>query len=429
MNDANPAEFDPDLIRQLIHDPDFIRVSAYADKPNLFRILGRTFTETWHSMLLAWLLNPKGSHDLGFRPLAWFCGAMAVQTKEKVGRAGRRWAHLALFLDEKCDPMVTPNEYGDGEYTYEKKERVDVRITGLALDASLYEDKAMLAGHLGTLIVEQKVMHSLTWAQLDVYKDYEENSKADDAWFLGGVVAPADAIQKIQEKLAIDDYWSAIDYQQLHDEVLQPILRHPDLSQRSRLIVEDYILALTSDTGGKALVISKEQRDLAINLRNRHAKAFAMLASALQNDEDPLPTILTEPSSKSNTPLVLTINGEEVAGETSNEFILQVLKRLSNLGLLSKIPLPMQTSAKRHFIAETATHPNGNAFVNPYLYPAANFWIEMNRSRESTFALAQRLVKECGATLDHEAPTSPAGGELKGTGVVNLVKSPPLSSP
>ena len=397
MPDEDQVDFDPDLIRKLVHDPDFIRLSSYADQPDIFRILGRTFTETWHSMLLAWLLNPKGSHELGFRPLTWFCGAMAVQNR---GQAGRRWAHLAMFLDERCDPNVTPNEYGEGEYTYEQGERADVRITGLAIDASLHDDEHMVNGNFGTLVVEQKVFHTLTWKQLEVYKDYEESSRSENSWFVCGVVAPTRTIGEIiRERLAVDNYWSFLDYQRLHDEVLQPVLRHPKLNPRSRLIVEDYILALTSDTRGEALVISKEQRDLAISIRNRHATAFAMLVSALSAEDPPLPPILAETQGRASNPLALTINGERVAGDTGPEFILQVISHLSNLGLLHNLALPMQTGPKRYFLAETAVHPNGNPFLSPIHHVDANVWIEMNRSRESTLAMAQRLVKECKATI------------------------------
>lgn len=396
MPDEDQVDFDPDLIRKLVHDPDFIRLSSYADQPDIFRILGRTFTETWHSMLLAWLLNPKGSHELGFRPLTWFCGAMAVQN---TGQAGRRWAHLAMFLDERCDPNVTPNEYGEGEYTYEQGERADVRITGLAIDTPLHNDEHMVQGSFGTLVVEQKVFHTLTLKQLEVYSDYEESSRSENSWFICGVVAPAKAFEGIREKLVVDNYWSFLDYQRLHDEVLQPVLRHPKLNPRSRLIVEDYILALTSDTRGEALVISKEQRDLAISIRNRHARAFAMLVSALSAEDPPLPQILAETQGRASNPLALTINGERVEGDTGPEFILQVISHLIKLGLFRNLTLPLQTGPKRHFISETAVHPNGNPFLSPIHHVDANVWIEMNRSRESTMAMAQRLVKECKATI------------------------------
>lgn len=46
----------------LVADDRFERIEALATRPNLFRIVGRTFTETWHSMFLGWLMDPKGSH-------------------------------------------------------------------------------------------------------------------------------------------------------------------------------------------------------------------------------------------------------------------------------------------------------------------------------------------------------------------------------
>lgn len=56
------------LTQKLLHlvaDDRFAKIESLAKRPNLFRIVGRTHTETWHSMFLGWLLDPKGSHNLG----------------------------------------------------------------------------------------------------------------------------------------------------------------------------------------------------------------------------------------------------------------------------------------------------------------------------------------------------------------------------
>ncbi|MBV9852722.1 MAG: PD-(D/E)XK nuclease family protein, partial [Armatimonadetes bacterium] len=56
----------------LLHDPLFVDFELQQEAPSVFRAVGRTHTETWHSALLGWLLNPGSSHDLGLFPLQRF---------------------------------------------------------------------------------------------------------------------------------------------------------------------------------------------------------------------------------------------------------------------------------------------------------------------------------------------------------------------
>jgi len=61
----------------LVSDVRFQRFSELQSQPNLFRAVGRTYTETWHSAFLGWLLDPAGSHGLGTFPLKRFLAAAA----------------------------------------------------------------------------------------------------------------------------------------------------------------------------------------------------------------------------------------------------------------------------------------------------------------------------------------------------------------
>jgi hypothetical protein len=46
-------------------DPAFQRLRASQERTNLFRIVGKTDSERWHSAFWAWALDPAGSHGLG----------------------------------------------------------------------------------------------------------------------------------------------------------------------------------------------------------------------------------------------------------------------------------------------------------------------------------------------------------------------------
>jgi hypothetical protein len=46
-------------------DPNFVRLLATQTRTNLFRIVGTTETERWHSAFWSWVFDPDGSHGLG----------------------------------------------------------------------------------------------------------------------------------------------------------------------------------------------------------------------------------------------------------------------------------------------------------------------------------------------------------------------------
>jgi hypothetical protein len=64
-------------LAKLASDATFQRFSTLQGQPNIFRAIGRTHTETWHSAFLAWLLDPEGSHQLQTFPLKRFLATVA----------------------------------------------------------------------------------------------------------------------------------------------------------------------------------------------------------------------------------------------------------------------------------------------------------------------------------------------------------------
>ena len=74
----------------LIHDPQFIVFETQQNPPSIFNAVGRTYTETWHSALLGWLLNPKSSHGLGSFPLSRFLLLLGLIDKLPVETRGIR---------------------------------------------------------------------------------------------------------------------------------------------------------------------------------------------------------------------------------------------------------------------------------------------------------------------------------------------------
>ena len=138
------------LVR-LVLDPQFAVFERLANRPNLFRIVGRTFTETWHSMLLAWLLDPRGSHGLGDFALRRLL--LAAADEAAFGPEEKRALVMSVAaFGELDDVAVVPNERDPKEVVIrvgDRQRRLDVLVSGIR------SPRTPLAE--AVLIVEQKV--------------------------------------------------------------------------------------------------------------------------------------------------------------------------------------------------------------------------------------------------------------------------------
>src|SRR4030042_4685567 len=65
----------------LLSEPAFIKFANILGEPNVFKIVGRSHYERWHSCFWGWLLDSEGTHLLSTYVLKRF---------------------LLLLLDEKC---------------------------------------------------------------------------------------------------------------------------------------------------------------------------------------------------------------------------------------------------------------------------------------------------------------------------------------
>jgi hypothetical protein len=64
----NTATFSERVVH-LISETNFIRFEQVLSEPNIFKIVGRTHYERWHSCFWGWLLDPNGTHLLKSYPL------------------------------------------------------------------------------------------------------------------------------------------------------------------------------------------------------------------------------------------------------------------------------------------------------------------------------------------------------------------------
>ena len=110
----------------LISDSAFIKFLNIQTEPNIFRIVGRTHYERWHSAFLGWLLDSKGSHLLGDYVLTRFLYLLFDERCLKDNNPKSQTLLNALPTMEFSDVEVTPNENVSTETSIKDIGRLDV---------------------------------------------------------------------------------------------------------------------------------------------------------------------------------------------------------------------------------------------------------------------------------------------------------------
>jgi len=375
-------------LTRLVTDPHFLRIDRLRNRANIFGIVGRTYTETWHSMILAWLLDPRGSHgmeDHAFRLLA--------STVAHHGRSNNRqlWYRLAALADLK-HAVVSPNERSQGEKVYADGKRADVDID----DVRLMITKEKTISY--KVVVEEKIRDWPTPQQLDGYATIATIPGRE---FVGILLAPADRIASIEPYLDASDIWSAIDFQVFHDGVLAPMLEHPELDDRSRLLLGDYIDCLRTWNKGVPTVVTDSEKELALAIYEKHKEAIRLIAKVLRAEgkED---ADTPEADEDEDIDLSFHVNGTEISGATGRELMANFMAYLDKGGILKKAAesgaFPVQNGPKRFIVNKEPIHPGGKKFLTPV--KAGGWYAEAHASRAQILARTLKLAKHLGLSTD-----------------------------
>lgn len=377
------------VLAALLCDQNYLKITDRLRRPNIFQILGRTHTETWHSMFLAWLLNPAGSHGQGALPLRLFCDLAARNCSSPEHQ--RLWRRLSLQVDGDAATQVEPDSDGAGEHRYDDGSRADVRLTKVALpDPSTAALDSHRPPSRPTIVIEEKVRDPVDHDQLDLYVEHEKASQSPTVFCL---VAPQSSIRN---RSSLPHPWATVCLEELTD-IIHRILADPErCNSHTTTILRDYMLNLES-TGAT----SPELRKLVRSIYEEHQQALSLIGRILAEDPDASPDqqstgmALADGPGKPEEFLAMSVRGVHIAGDTSKEFMLRLLEHLRCGPGLEAIKIPWKTSKKRYFIAKIPVHPpesGGRSFYSPLSYEPLGWYLEMNRSRESTLGLAQELV-------------------------------------
>jgi hypothetical protein len=374
----------------LISEPDFIRFENALDEPNIFKIVGRTHYERWHSCFWGWLLDPNGTHLLNHYILVKL---LILISDEKALQPKHNKAHLIYDLLPTIDfteIQVAPNEFVSSETSVAGLGRFDIFLT------------AKFVEKLGTtrtlnIIFELKVDAPADHEQSKKYPDWMEQTHPDDINLL---IYLTPSLKKTSEETVGDSRWHCLNYQLLNDKLLTPLLDHPNLNEKVRPFIIQYIKNLKIRHKGVKMAITEEEKRLAVALYDKYSDVFDSIYDALHSTGtiEYSTSELAQHTVRASGRIAVKINKKVFSDEMVRTLFKQVLSYLVDKKIISRLPLPWGSTNKRYILsnAKDPIHPNGRPFFAPEKYEG--YSIETHYSRER----AMQVLNDLCGKLDLE---------------------------
>lgn len=379
------ASFTQSLL-QLIAEPSFVRLEHIFDEPNIFKIVGRTHYERWHSCFWGWLLDPNGSHLLGAYPLSRLVLLLGEGNTLPSCHKGRQELLVMLANADYRNVSISPNENDPTETGVTGVGRFDIFLNAEITD--IFD-----ARHTLNLLVELKVDSAPNAEQSKRYADWLFESHSND---INLAIYFLPKLGETSVATVGDERWHCVDYQLLHDKLLLSLLQHPGLNPKTSPFMEQYMKNMRHNHRGVKMAITEEERRIASALYEKYSDVFDAIYEALLVEKKIDYDIrnATEPPLRESGRIAVQISGTLFVGETLRILFEKVLKHLVDTGLIAKLPLPWGESKKRYVLTNLvpAMHPSGRPFFYPIEY--RGYVMESHYSRSRGLAILQELCHE-----------------------------------
>jgi len=370
----------------LISEANFIRFEHVLTEPNIFKIVGRSHYERWHSCFWGWLLDPNGTHLLKTYPLVRLLLLLSNERTLKPNDGARCNLLKTLPTTEFTDVQVTPNEFVSNERSVEGVGRFDVFLT------ANYTDKLGDIGRLN-VIFEFKIDTKPTRRQSRKYADWLFSAHRNDDNLL---VYVNPTLGKNPEETVGDKRWHCLDYQLLNDKLLTPLLEHPSLNDKTKPFIFQYVKNLKIRQKGIKMAITDEEKKMALALYEKYSDVFDSIFDALKaaNAVEHSTSEAGSSRGRARGRLAVKIGGRVFDGEMVMDVYEKVLKFIVDKGHIQKLPLPWGTTDKRFIITnqKTPTHPSGRPFFTPVKYK--NYSIETHYDRGRAMQILGELCEK-----------------------------------
>jgi hypothetical protein len=370
----------------LISEPGFIKFENILSEPNFFKIVGRTHYERWHSSFFGWLLDVNGSHLLADYVLRRF---LLLLLNEKCLRAknhSEKFLVNILPVVEFSEIQVSPNENMSSEISVSGVGRFDIFLT------ASYSDKEGNTGNLNVLF-ELKIDSKPDGNQSAKYADWIYANHPNDVNLL--IYLTPKLLQDSKSTVG-DERWYCVDYQILNDNLLIPLLDHPNLNEKVKPFIIQYIKNLKNRYKGIKMAITNEEKRLALALYDKYSDVFDSIYDALVSlgAIDYSTTDVVENKGRVTGRLAVRINQRVLSNETVRLLFKDILVYIVDNEYVLKVPLPWGASKSRYVVTneEPPIHPNGRDFFYPESYKG--YTIETHYARDRAIKVLSDLCEK-----------------------------------
>ncbi len=359
----------------LISDSHFIKFLNIFSEPNIFKIVGRTHYERWHSAFLGWLLDTNGSHLLSDYVLTRFLFSLLEEQTLKSNTHGNYLIFKVLPILDFYDISVIPNERTATEVTISNLGRFDIFLQGTHYDKINDIEKKF------NIIFELKIDSQVTSEQSKKYADWLFENHPDEDNLLIYILPN---LLSSSKATVGDERWYCIDYQILHDKIIFPLLDHPQLNEKVKPFIIQYLKNLKFRHKGIKMAITTEEIRLAVSLYEKYCDVFDAIYDALQTAEviDYSTSDIPKRGKKVGK-IVVKIDDKIFEGKSINDLFLKILEYLVDSEKLSTLIMPWGTGNNRYIISneEKPKHPNGRNFFVPVSFKQHSMETHVDRKR------------------------------------------------
>ncbi|MGD0078073.1 MAG: PD-(D/E)XK nuclease family protein [Sedimentisphaerales bacterium] len=369
----------------LLSEPAFIKFANILGEPNVFKIVGRSHYERWHSCFWGWLLDSEGTHLLSTYVLKRFL--LLLLDEKCLKDEGHSISKIVNLLPtiEFANVEVSPNEYTPSETSVRDIGRFDIFLTA-DYKAANGKPKRL------NVIFELKIDSPTDGKQSKRYADWLWKNHPNDNNLLIYVVPKLLSDSKATTG---DKRWYCMDYQILHDKLLVPILDHPNLNEKVKPFIIQYIKNLKTAHRGIKMAITDQEKSLALELYEKYSDVFDSIFDALQADGviDYTTADITARGRETGK-IAVKVDGHVFEGPMLRTLYEKILKYIVDKGYLSRIALPWGTGRSRYILSneKTPKHPNGRDFFNPVRY--RGYAMESHYDRRRGLIVLDSLCKK-----------------------------------
>lgn len=358
----------------LISEPDFIKFENVLSEPNFFKIVGRAHYERWHSSFFGWLLDASGSHLLSDYVLRRFLLLLLDNNCLKPNNHSEKFLVNILPHAEFSEIQVSPNENLPTETSVSGVGRFDVFLAAQFIDVEGVSRKL-------NIIFELKIDSKPNGEQASKYADWLLENHPDDINFLVYVTPnlAEDTLSTVGDKR-----WYCLDYQLLNDKLFEPLLDHPNLNEKTKPFIIQYLKNLKTRYRGIKMAITNEEKRLALALYEKYSDVFDSIYDALVSTGaiDFSTADIGDSKGRATGRIAIKIDKKVFSNETVKLLFEDVLQYIVDKQVILKIPLPWGFSNTRYVLTNEnpPIHPNGKPFFYPITYKG--YTIESHYARE-----------------------------------------------